>query len=160
MKIYTMKPIWHGHDNVFKDMRPMEPEKWGGETLEKQKRGEPLSMVWASDASAKGISDFIMFPGAGLASTIVLLNQLKKFTPFNQINSILLDGNASPYGLLQITNHQLGDKGLPHIFMMFRQHKAMLVTELVKDEWQRLKLTGADFYEVAEMTDDDFNLIK
>jgi hypothetical protein len=160
VKIYTMKPIWDGDDNVFKNMRPMEPAKWGGETLERQKRGEPLSMVWACDASSKPVSDFIMFPGAGLASKICLLNQFKRFAPSNQINSILLNGNVSPYGLLQITNHQLGDKELPHIFMMFKHYKAMLVTTLFKDEWQRLELTGADFSEVAEMPDTDFSLLK
>lgn len=151
-----MKPVWDGDDNVFKNIRPKEPEKWGGETLEKQKRGEPLDMVWASDSEGKQVSDFIVFPGAGLASQMSLLKKLKKFAPTNQINSLLINGDASPYGLLQITNHQPGDKELPHIFMLFKQYKAMLVTKLFKDEWERLGLVGAVFTEVAQMDDEQF----
>jgi hypothetical protein len=156
VKLYSMKAAWIGDDNVFKYLRPKEPEKWGGETLERQKRGEPLNMVWASDSEGKNVSDFIMFPGAGLASQLNLLLQLKKYAPRSQINSILIDSDPSPYGLLQVANYDRSDMQLPHIFMMFKQHKAMLVTELLKNEWDRRGLTGAAFVEVAEMDDDRF----
>lgn len=156
MKIYSIKPMWIGDDNVFKNMRPMEPEKWGSETLEKQRRVEPLDMVWAIDSTDKPIGDFIMFPGAGLATTKSQISHFKRFAPLCLVNDLRLDGVDSPYALLQITNHKLGDKELPHIFMMFKQYKVMLVTQIFKDEWNRLGLTGADFQEVTEIPDTNF----
>ncbi len=156
MKLHSMKPVWSGDDTVYRNLRPLEPENWGSATLEKQRRGEPLEMVWAGDSDGKPIGDFIVFPGAGLATNTNLLARLKRFAPSNVVNPIKVNGVDSPFSLLNVSNHQPGDKQIPHIFMMFKQYKAMLVTQLFKEEWQRLGLTGAEFSELAELPDADF----
>ncbi len=157
VKIYAMKALWVGDENVFKNLRPKVPEKWGNETLEKQKRGESLDMKWAIDATDKSIADFIMFPGAGLASTKEIVNHFKmRFAPGNMVNSITLDGEESPYALLQPKNYTADAAGLEHIFMMFPLYKNLLITQPVKDEWERRDLTGAVFQEVAEIDDERF----
>ena len=158
MKIYSMKAIWDGEDNVFKDLRPMEPSKWGNETLEKQKRGEPLEMKWADDSSGKPRSDFVMFPSFGLCARSDIVEYFRaRFAPTSVINKVFVSGEDCDLAFLKPKNYDSGDSNLEHIFMMFWSFKSLLVTQVVKDEWERQGLTGAVFEYVTEMDDSRFN---
>ena len=156
MKIYSMKVLLINDNNPYKNLVASNPIKYANITLDEITRGVTLEMKWAVDSASKPIGDFIRVPGLKFACTHKTIEKLKKFAPDNTISQITIDGNAANFSVLQPKNHAIDDNKLEHIFMMFSQYKSLLVTQLVKDEWERLGLTGAVFKEVAEMEDERF----
>ena len=156
MKIYSMKGLLVNDDNPYRNMVSQEPRVYAKLRLTDLYEGFVLKMKWAVDAADKPIGHFIMIPGSKLTSDIKTIQFFKKFAPNNTILKILIDGDDFTYAALQPVFHAIDDNKLEHIFMMFSHYKSLLVTQLVKDEWERLGLTGAVFKEVAEMDDERF----
>jgi hypothetical protein len=156
VRIFTMSPIWNGDETVFREMRPLEPSKWAGETLQEQMRGDPLKMIWAVDSARKPEGDLIVFPSAGVAAKQSLIHTIKRFAPNNAVNKIVIDGDDRKYGLLGVNNYASPENNMPHIFMMFAQYKKNLVTESFKSEWEKHRFTGAVFTQVTEIPNTRF----
>lgn len=156
MKIYSIDSNWIGDDTEFKNMSPAEGTKWGVQTFEALRRGEPVKMKWAADAGGKMVADFIMFPKSGLASSDAVIAKLRRFAPANPVSKIVIDGDDSGYAFLSPKNHSQEDMLIEHIFMMFEKYKSLLVSQEFKDEWERQGLTGAVFEYVTEMDDSRF----
>ena len=157
MRIYSMQGLFINDENPYAMLTALEPTIWSKqETYDSIKKGTTLDMKVLPGDENKPIGDFIMMGMSALVSRMEVIQLLNKFAPKNTINAIAINGVDGNFQFIAPENHKPSDSGIAHIFMMFSHYKSLLVTQLVKDEWERLGLTGAVFNEVAEMDDERF----
>lgn len=150
-----MRAVYSGGDNVYRALFAVDPRAWVNKQVGYTGHWE---MKWGEGDQVKPIGDFMSFGSYGILSSKSVVERFLKFAPGNIVNRILV--GSEEYALLKPRNHPVDGSNLEHIFIMFRGgdygYKSLLVTQLVKDEWEGLGLTGAVFEQVAEMDDTRF----
>lgn len=117
--------------------------------------GSTISLDWIEDGGGLREGDAVRFPLLALCVRKNVAEKIADLTPRGEWMDVEIGGVPS-YVVLKPVNYENEMETRDHVFLMFRKHKKLLVSDMFRKRWIELGFTGLDFVECDDLPDECF----